>query len=81
MEFTAFKTQSCFCQNKKSEDAHRMAMNNLILAKKESFNLVEITFERNLNCYKHVADLATSSAKKLGFLFLPPICKQHISLR
>lgn len=41
----------------------------MVLFKKTKLKyLIEITFERNLNCQKHVTILPTSAARKPGFL-------------
>lgn len=40
-----------------------------MIVRKESSIFVGVTFERNLNWYKHVADLAIFAVKKLGLLF------------
>lgn len=51
------------------QNPHLVIMNDLVLIKKESFILVGVTFERNLNWHKRVAALTTSVAEKFGFLF------------
>ena len=39
------------------------------LQNKESFNLVGVAFEHDLSWHGHITSIATSAAKKLGFLF------------
>lgn len=45
--------ESCSMSNKEFWNDHPVCMNNLVLEKKESFNLALVTFERNLNQHKH----------------------------
>ena len=44
-------------------------MNGTSLQNKESFDLVGVAFEQDLSWHRHISSIATSAAKKLGFLF------------
>ena len=65
----ASKTQSCSLSHKKSTNIHPNFMNGASLQNKESFNLGGVAFEHDLSWHGHITSIATSAAKKLGFLF------------
>ena len=44
-------------------------MNGTSLQNQESFNLVGVAFKHDLSWHAHITSIATSAAKKLGFLF------------
>jgi len=69
VQFNASKTQSCSLSHKKSTNIHPIFMNGASLQNKESFNLVGVAFEHDLSWHGHITSIATSAAKKLGFLF------------
>jgi len=69
VQFNSSKTQSCPLSRKKLANPHPILMNGNILENKDSFDLVGITFEQDLNWHGQVSSIATSAAKKLGFLF------------
>jgi hypothetical protein len=54
---------------KKSSNTHPLLMSGQVLQNGDTFNLVGVTFENNLNWHKHIVSLATAALKKLGFLF------------
>lgn len=54
---------------KKSENPHPVRMGNHFLQNQDSFGLVGICIEEDLKWHKHIISIASSAAKKLGFLF------------
>ena len=69
VQFNASKTQPCLLSRKKSGNSHPIHMNGLILQEKDSFDLVGVSFDHDLNWHRHISTIASSAAKKLGFLF------------
>ena len=69
VQFNASKTKSCSLSHKKSNNTHTIFMNGTSLQNKESFNLVGVSFKHDLSWLRHITSIATSAAKKLGFLF------------
>ena len=59
VQFNASKTQSCSLLHKKSNNTHRISMNDTSLQNKESFDLVGVAFEHDLSWHKHVTSIAT----------------------
>ena len=69
VKFDASKTQSCSLSQKKSTNIHPIFRNGTSLQNKESFDLVGVAFQHDLSWHGHITSIATSAAKKLGFLF------------
>jgi reverse transcriptase-like protein len=69
VHFNASKTQSCTLSRKESSNTHPLLMSGQVLQSKDTFNLVGVTFENNLNWHKHIVSIATAASQKLGFLF------------
>lgn len=63
VHFHTTKTQSCSLSNKKSQSAHSIVMNDLVLKKRESFEIVYIPQPKSLDF-----------SLELGTIFLPLIC-------
>ena len=80
VQFNASKTQSCSVSHKKSTNIHPIFMNGASLQNKESFNLVGVAFEHDLSWHAHITSIATSAAKKLGFLFQARRCFSSLNL-
>lgn len=87
VQFNVSKSQSCWLSHKKSQYTYPLVLNYLVLENKESFHVIRVALERNLNWYKHVAVLETSGVKKLELLFRArkylflPICTLSMSLK
>ena len=69
VKFNASKTLSCSLSHKKSNNTHPIFMNGTSLQNKDSFDLVSVAFEHDLSWHGHITSIATSAAKKLGFIF------------
>lgn len=76
VQFNSSKSQSCILSHKKHTNACPITMNNQVVQSKESFSLVGISVDQNLNWHPHITSVAEAAAKKLSFLFR---CRKYFS--